>query len=126
MGANGCKPVRFLDMALTGFLVGNVCYPSAGAASDAFFAAQSSSVVGGSGNSSLVNVFEKISGVWNLSEYSVTNLGVWSLKYSTAAYVPAFPGCDPVAGFQDGFALAGVVTVAVLVVVAASLVRKAL
>lgn len=88
-------------MALTGFLVGDKCYPDVTTARDIYYGSAVPTVAPGPSGSSYFGVFTKDGGGWKFFSYQVAN-GTQTLVASSTYLSRTFPACDPSEGFTDG------------------------
>lgn len=86
-----------------GYLHGAKCYASTSDAANAYFGSHVPQVV--SGTPSYATEFSNVGGVWKTNGYSINGSGVWTLRFSSNAVVPAFPACDTTEQFFDGMAI---------------------
>lgn len=108
---------------MTGAVLGTRCFASADDAADAYFSGAAPSLVAGS--TSYLNQFVKVSGVWNLKQYSIDSGGTSTLVYTAVAAVPAFPSCDESAPFLDGMSIGWAISAALVAVACFKLMQKA-
>ena len=94
-------------MALTGFIEHNTCYGTKAAAVDAHFSAIPATILA-NGNTVFYQ-YNLLTLVWQRVQITPANL----ITY-TVAPVPSFQLCDPLAGFNDGLALAALVSGALI------------
>jgi len=99
-------------MAATGAIYGVKCYPSQSDALDAYYSQVAPAQA--PGTTSYVSEFVKVSGVWNIRQYSVSSTGVWTTRSTTAAPVVTFPTCDPSEAFMDGVSIGWGVAIAMV------------
>jgi hypothetical protein len=85
---------------MMGSLVFDKCYPTVGAAADAFFSARGPVLT--SGATSYLTWFEKVGADWHINRQSISETGVVTNLASSIATVPAFPECDASLSFNDG------------------------
>ena len=89
-------------MALTGSVVGNVCYVSASMATDAYYSAIVPVTLA---DGSLVS-YQKPWGYWD----KVVTSPAGATTYTSMPAL-SFPSCDPILGFSDGLLFAAMIVV---------------
>lgn len=110
-------------MAMTGAIFGENCYPSNAEALDAYYSQVAPAQT--PGTTSYVNEFVKVSGVWQVKQYSVSSTGVWTTRSTTAAPVVTFPACDPSGSFMDGITVGWGVAAAMVLASSLVLIKRA-
>lgn len=109
-------------MALTGAVLGNQCFPSQGAAVDAYYSGAAPVITAGS--TSYAIEFVKSGAVWQQKSYSIGTTGTWTLRSTTNAPVPTFPACDPSEKFLDGVQIGSLLSIALVAVAGITLLRR--
>lgn len=96
-----------------GALFNGLCYITQNEATDAYFVSAPVNII--SGSTSYATKFDKVSGVWKSTGYTVSSTGVWTQKFQTNAPVPSFPVCDESGNYKDGVIIGwGIATAMIL------------
>jgi hypothetical protein len=102
-----------------GSLVFDKCYPSTGAAADAFFLSKGPVLSSGS-----VAWFEKVGGVWLIKRQLISDdTGVTNLPSSLAS-IPSFPECVVMQSFTDGVQVGWAIAIVMLAAYGMVMVRR--